>query len=1169
MHAGYLVLIVDKIQTTVGVKRVSWDSTTQRAPLHVGQIAMSNNTKKLLAARNVESGRLKQKAELSLGELENLFITKFQEKYQLIPRDIQRAFKAFDKDCNNAIDLSEFAQGISLYLNGVDIRLVEELVKCYDVDGDGTINLDEFTKFLISRTSPDKEKWLTVDSIRTISKGAKVAAPDRPDSVGSFRAMSTHDRGQRHEKAEREGPMNSVENLYEISSVLTSENNYSEISTNNVNDKVKSIEYKVKMLLSNIKSFLIRQATEMRNSGKIGVKERLSAQTSVLIENNARNLLAQAFVLSLAVGRRAVDYNSFKRVVARFQNPGTQPPKDEVYRSLFDICSNDDDDVTDGMIPDILMALVFDKGADAVNKFGFAQIALPAANTGRKSVASGPIEAPKNTDQFEVNMKNVPFRFITRHARSALAVPSNFKAKYVSRSNTMPSQECGKSFVFGLNANNLYSGKVIHNLSSADSTRHIVLYASATLGVLHDINSNKQTFLEGHTDNITCIELSPNHQFVATGRTGKSPEMLVYDVGDSSRRPLYRMGKKFFERGVTAIAFSSDSMFVTACSCDDKHMMGVWSMTTGELIASAPVQNGVPPQVFDACWSPVQAASGYICKEHTGTDNDIIVTVCDRSLKYWSFKRPSKDTRGKESSLLQGRSSRMAAGVKEGAPKKFTCAVFYGADSASIVAAGGDNGFLYCFRDSECFSANLIISGGISCIQVAGNNLFVGGAKGVIKVVDRSYNVLQVFSAIPVAEIESNETSGMVSAIGMSSRPKARMGATPRTATATAAKTSVKISQKEEVAIPEGSKCKSTVTGMALQFEGDGSVGTIVAATCFGRLVKVSYNLRCNASTYDTVAYYHTGPVWGLAVKNTLFCTGGDDRWLCLWDSTSRQLLTRCRCVAPIRCIDFSGSPYSGFLAIGCAVGVIVIYNINIKEERKTETAFERIDPILTYKLAELTRRRDCKEDISDIKFSPNSKMLAVGSHDNYIDIYSTNLLMVTKNANASCDLKYLKRMAGHSSYITHLDWSCDNRLLQSTCGAYELLYWDVSSGKQMRSTHDAIEGDTIWDTHSCVLGFNLMGVWEKYCDGTDINSVDVSKRLGVCVTGDDYGKLNLFNYPCVTKDAPHKSYLGHSSHVMNIKFLLQPSSNSSESSKNFIVSAGGNDMAAILWEII
>ena len=43
-----------------------------------------------------------------------------------------------------------------------------------------------------------------------------------------------------------------------------------------------------------------------------------------------------------------------------------------------------------------------------------------------------------------------------------------------------------------------------------------------------------------------------------------------------------------------------------------------------------------------------------------------------------------------------------------------------------------------------------------------------------------------------------------------------------------------------------------------------------------------------------------------------------------------------------------------------------------------------------------------------------------------------------------------LARCSGHSSYITHLDWSADSRILQSNCGAYELLYFEGATGKQV-----------------------------------------------------------------------------------------------------------------------
>lgn len=74
---------------------------------------------------------------------------------------------------------------------------------------------------------------------------------------------------------------------------------------------------------------------------------------------------------------------------------------------------------------------------------------------------------------------------------------------------------------------------------------------------------------------------------------------------------------------------------------------------------------------------------------------------------------------------------------------------------------------------------------------------------------------------------------------------------------------------------------------------------------------------------------------------------------------------------------------------------------------------------------------------ISDIKFSPDGTTIAVGSHDCGIYAYSY------PDWKPRC-----KPMKKHSSYITHIDFSRDGNYLHSTCGAYELLFWDSNSGK-------------------------------------------------------------------------------------------------------------------------
>jgi WD40 repeat protein len=55
---------------------------------------------------------------------------------------------------------------------------------------------------------------------------------------------------------------------------------------------------------------------------------------------------------------------------------------------------------------------------------------------------------------------------------------------------------------------------------------------------------------------------------------------------------------------------------------------------------------------------------------------------------------------------------------------------------------------------------------------------------------------------------------------------------------------------------------------------------------------------------------------------------------------------------------------------------------------------------------------REPKEWIEAMRYSPNGRFLAVGSHDNFIYIYSAETF------------RLIHKVGLHSSYITELDWS-------------------------------------------------------------------------------------------------------------------------------------------------
>ncbi|MEQ2224863.1 Echinoderm microtubule-associated protein-like 1, partial [Ilyodon furcidens] len=101
---------------------------------------------------------------------------------------------------------------------------------------------------------------------------------------------------------------------------------------------------------------------------------------------------------------------------------------------------------------------------------------------------------------------------------------------------------------------------------------------------------------------------------------------------------------------------------------------------------------------------------------------------------------------------------------------------------------------------------------------------------------------------------------------------------------------------------------------------------------------------------------------------------------------------------------------------------------------------------------------------------------------------------------------------------------------------------------------------DIEWFTHTCTLGFQVFGLWPEGSDGTDINAACRSNDKSLLVTGDDFGKVHLFSYPCSQFRAPSHIYRGHSSHVTNVSFLYDDS---------YLVSTGGKDMSVLQWRIV
>jgi len=79
-----------------------------------------------------------------------------------------------------------------------------------------------------------------------------------------------------------------------------------------------------------------------------------------------------------------------------------------------------------------------------------------------------------------------------------------------------------------------------------------------------------------------------------------------------------------------------------------------------------------------------------------------------------------------------------------------------------------------------------------------------------------------------------------------------------------------------------------------------------------------------------------------------------------------------------------------------------------------------------------------------------------------------------------------------------------------------------------------------IWQSGSCKLGWDVMGVFPPGADGTDINNVCVNFNNTMVAAADDFATMAVYRYPCMKNSQDCRRLSGHAEHVTRVKFFEQ-----------------------------
>ena len=318
----------------------------------------------------------------------------------------------------------------------------------------------------------------------------------------------------------------------------------------------------------------------------------------------------------------------------------------------------------------------------------------------------------------------------------------------------------------------------------------------------------------------------------------------------------------------------------------------------------------------------------------------------------------------------------------------------------------------------------------------------------------------------------------------------------------------------------------------------DTVLNRILIGTMFGEIVEIGAGDGENLHPKMILEAHGGAELCGLAVNpvEDKFATVGEDAYLRVWDNFTHES------VATIS-LEMGGRV--------CAYApdgrtIVVGFGSPRKISAKQYDGKWAVLDVADYQIVH--EARDSMKWITDIKFSASGEWLAMGSYDSKVYIYN-----VLEGYNL------IKAIDNHAAPILNVDFTADNANLMANCSGMELKFFEADTGIFIPAASRL--RDQEWSTNTCTMSWGTSGCWPAHKDGTMIENCDVNLFRGVdgpiVATGDSYGKVQLFRYPCVSSFANSKKYRATASNITRVRFA---------GGDSLLIALGGFDSTIYQW---
>jgi len=268
------------------------------------------------------------------------------------------------------------------------------------------------------------------------------------------------------------------------------------------------------------------------------------------------------------------------------------------------------------------------------------------------------------------------------------------------------------------------------------------------------------------------------------------------------------------------------------------------------------------------------------------------------------------------------------------------------------------------------------------------------------------------------------------------------------------------------------------------------------------------------------------------------YCTGGQDGFLRLWDTTSNKILAGVFMESPIQCVAYD--PSGKFICVGFSS----LSSSPNCQYRNKEGAFA----ILYQNGLDVKHEaRDSKESVLVATFSPDGETLALGSKDQSIYIY-----------NSGSEYSLLSITSSNYGPVRSIDFSEEGGWIQANASLDNAYFVSLEDYSVVNEEEFSNLKEASWFTQTCPVGWSTAGVRPQPLSGVNISSICRNKAESLLAVGYSNGKVVLTHFPATSIHPDTKIIPGHSSAVTNICFANEDTS---------IISIGQTDCCVLHWK--